>query len=477
MSHADRRENLKGTLKALDGALRGFRKKWSELADGMGAGQAETHQQTIDDVLKKVGDFLGEIEQASGARLSQFAEELRRPLAQFLREWLPVKKILIAVHGIGDQFNFATIQSVAHRVCDYVGQPAAMPLGRFHGTIATVTRAYLPDPDRDPQVNCGFAEIYWADVPRKSAAEKYILEEPKSWARTLVERLELRAQRENWRYAHADKEQARHDTELVQQVLEEMIQAVVAVDRLPFLAGSAGFNLKKLLIDYLNDVQVVTEFDNYRKELLDIFRAVVETAYNFFPEADLYFIAHSEGTVITFMGLLKGLSRNAEWAKNVKGLMTIGSPLNKHIRLWPELFSEFVAPDKPPDGMQPIQWRNYYDYSDPVAYNLNATRRWMKQSRWMPFFDFKGATRRPVEPRKGPPRRLPSRHEARRPTSSAVTSGSRAISFPARPITTTGGIRTSSATSSRPSWTRPGSSCRLRPRRGSAPPGPSGSRG
>ena len=109
-------------------------------------------------------------------------------------------------------------RSVAHRVCDYVGQPAAMPLGRFHGTIATVTRAYLPDPDRDPHVNCGFAEIYWADVPRKPAAEKYILEEPTNWARTLVERLELRAQHEHWKYTHADKEQARHDTELVQQV-------------------------------------------------------------------------------------------------------------------------------------------------------------------------------------------------------------------------------------------------------------------
>ena len=127
-------------------------------------------------------------------------------------------------------------------------------------------------------------------------------------ARTLVERLELRAQHEHWKYTHADKEQARHDTELVQQVLDEMIQAVVVVDRVPFLAGRAGFNLKKPLIDYLNDVQVVTEFDNYREELLNIFRRVVETTNEFFPEADLYIIAHSEGTVITFMGLLKGLS-------------------------------------------------------------------------------------------------------------------------------------------------------------------------
>jgi hypothetical protein len=384
--------SLKRTLKALEDALRGLRTTWSELVDETGTGLPGTHERTIEDVLSKVEEFLVEIERPPpGAPPIHFVEELRSPLAQFLREWFPVKKILIAVHGIGDQFNFATIQSVAHRVCEYVGQPAAMPLGRFHGNIATITRAYLPDPDRDPHVNCGFAEIYWADVPRKPAVEKYILEEPKNWARTLVERLELRAQHDKWKYTHADTERARHDTELVQHVLDEMIQAVVVVDRLPFLAGSAGFNLKKLLIDYLNDVQVVTEFDKYRQQLLDIFRTVVETTNKFFPEADLYFIAHSEGTVISFIGLLKGLSSNAEWAKKVKGLMTIGSPLNKHVRLWPELFSEYLAPDQLPDGMEPIKWRNYYDYGDPIAYNLRSTRRWMADHGWMPFFNFKDA--------------------------------------------------------------------------------------
>ena len=204
-----------------------------------------------------------------------------------------------------------------------------------------------------------------------------------------------------------------------------------------FLAGRAGFNLKKLLIDYLNDVQVVTEFDNYREELLDIFRRVVETTYEFFPEADLYIIAHSEGTVITFMGLSRAIEqRGVDQA--VKGLMTIGSPLNKHVWLWPELFSEFVAPDKLPDGMQPIQWRNYYDYGDPVAYNLRSTRRWMAHHRWTPFFNFKDPQDKQSST-KTIPVHLAVKLVARRPTSSAVTSGSRVISSPVRPITTTGG--------------------------------------
>ena len=387
--------------KPLKAALRGFRKKWSELADGTGSGQPDMHQQTIEDVLKKVGEFLGEFDQAPVARLSHFAEELRGPLAQFLREWFPVKKILIAVHGIGDQFNFATIQSVAYRVCDYVGQPAAMPLGRFHGNIATVTRAYLPDPDRDP--------------PRRTAGS------PRSTGPTCPASPRLRSTfwksrrigrgpwLNVWNFALSTttrntprRTRSRHATtpNWSSKCLDEMIQAVVVVDRLPFLAGSAGFNLKKLLIDYLNDVQVVTEFDNYREELLDIFRSGSRDDVRILPGGRTLLHRHSEGTVITFMGLLKGLSSNAEWAKKVKGLMTIGSPLNKHVRLWPELFSEFVAPDNLPDGMQPIQWRNYYDYGDPIAYNLRSTRRWMTHHRWMPFFNFKDPQDEPVEQRK-----------------------------------------------------------------------------
>ena len=55
----------------------------------------------------------------------------------------------------------------------------------------------------------------------------------------------------------------------------------------------------------------------------------------------IHIVAHSEGTVVTFLGLLNGLRQPEEfpWVKHVRGLMTIGSPLNKHIILWPELWA------------------------------------------------------------------------------------------------------------------------------------------
>ena len=42
-------------------------------------------------------------------------------------------RIFVAVHGIGDQFQFETIQLVANRLGKYLSMmPAPIPLGSFH---------------------------------------------------------------------------------------------------------------------------------------------------------------------------------------------------------------------------------------------------------------------------------------------------------------------------------------------------------
>ncbi len=415
-------EERRGVLKRV---LADLKKALSELkleiaktppqAPGAAAAQ-EPLGSTSEDAWAIIDRLLGEADAADGPHLEQMPEQAREPVARLINEWCPVPKIFVAVHGIGDQFQNETVQSVAFRVCDYLGQPAALPLGRFHGPGATVTGAFLPDPDRDPPIECGFAEIYWANVPRIPAADRHILEEPKKWARTLVARMRLRDPNrakpprprgpvpiatqdpaaEKKQAARrvgemAESEEGREDDKRLEQLLEEVIQGVVVADRLVYLAEKAGlfkFELKKLLDDYLNDVQVVTEFEDYRNQLLDIFNEVLEKIHRYFYKSEIYIVAHSEGTVVTFMGLLKGLSERAEWATMVGGLMTIGSPLNKHIRFWPELFDQFNAKKAiPPD--RPIPWKNYYDHGDPIGYNLQPTRDWMVRSEWDQFFVFR----------------------------------------------------------------------------------------
>ncbi len=316
-------------------------------------------------------------------------------LSRLIDEWSPIRKIFVAVHGIGDQFQSETVQTVAYRVCDYVGVPTALPLGRFHGPGGTVTKVFVPDPDRDPPVNCGFAEIYWANVPRVPAADAHILEDPKKWAKSLVERLRLRERQVRMEAGGAapapEDGPTKEDDERLKQLIEEMIQGVVVADRLVFLADRAGlfqFNLKKLLNDYLNDVQVVTEFEDYRRQLLEIFDDVLTKVNRYFRSSELYIVAHSEGTVVSFMGLLKGLSERRPWSKMVRGYMTIGSPLNKHVVFWPELFDRYEAALADPAN-PPIPWKNYFDYGDPIGFNLQMTRDWMKDEGWDRFFTFR----------------------------------------------------------------------------------------
>jgi hypothetical protein len=211
--------------------------------------------------------------------------------------------------------------------------------------------------------------------------------EPRKWARTLVERLRLKALADG-----PVRRRERAGDERVEEVLDEMIQGVTVADRIASVAARAGlfqFNLKKLLDDFLNDVQVVTEFEDYREQLLAIFDGVLGRIHTYFPASEMYIVAHSEGTVVSFMGLLMGLSRRRRWAEMVRGYMTIGSPLNKHVFFWPELFDQFEAESANPALEQrPIPWKNYYDYGDPIAFDLGPTREWLRERGWDLYFRF-----------------------------------------------------------------------------------------
>jgi hypothetical protein len=397
----ERLGRLERALPSLSDCLTRLSQRLGQLPDGPVSGlsgRTPDRQELIDltnaarDQIEKMSRALGGLLRdapspaAASEAIDRNVREVRGPIIEIVNRWLPIPKIFVAVHGIGDQFQNETVQTVAFRVCDYLGQPAAIPLGRFHSPGARVG-VYLPEPGRDPDLDCGFAEIYWADVPRVPAAEKYVLEEPRKWARSLVERLRLQGL--------ADGPLRRRDRtsdERVEELLDEMIQGVTVADRIASLAAKAGlfqFNLKKLLDDFLNDVQVVTEFEDYREQLLEIFALVMERISTYFPASEVYIVAHSEGTVVSFMGLLMGLYQRSRWAEMVRGYMTIGSPLNKHVFFWPELFDQFkVEAANPALTEQPIPWKNYYDYGDPIAFDLGPTRKWLCDRGWAPYFQF-----------------------------------------------------------------------------------------
>jgi len=227
--------------------------------------------------------------------------------------------------------------------------------------------------------------------------DAHTLEEAKAWARTIVERLRLRwheeeEKKKKWRTEKTDPACHDKDFQLTQQVLGEMIQTIAVVERLCFLADKAGlftFDLRKLLDDYLGDVQIVAEFKDYRDQILKTFIKLMEDVAKAFPKADIYIVSHSEGTVVALLGLLQGFRDPTlpSWPRKVRGLMTLGSPIDKHLALWPELF------DKTPPSEDPqkrIEWRNYYDLGDPVGFNLDSIREWIEVHRWQGVFNFDG---------------------------------------------------------------------------------------
>jgi hypothetical protein len=307
------------------------------------------------------------------------------------------KKFVIAVHGIGDQVQYDTVKTVTNQFCRYFNIPSAIPLGQIHSALQDPAPGdplhqhgiyMLPNKNNGkdhPKV--GFAEVYWADIPREVVKNGYILEETKRWSRTIAERVRTCKDGKEVRL-----ESSTYET--IKRVLSEMIQTVNVLEWLTFLAEKAGFfkfRLKKLLNDYAGDVQIVTEYEVYRDKILAKFDEAMARAHLADGQAELYIVAHSEGSVVAFLGLLNAIRNKRDpayaWLEQVRGFMTIGSPLEKHLVLWRDLMEEYAGgPDGGPGSGNKITWCNYYDHGDPVGSKLDGVWTWLKE-RGIEWFD------------------------------------------------------------------------------------------
>lgn len=310
-----------------------------------------------------------------------------------------IKKIVIAIHGIGDQYHNETVRSVVSIFGRCFEQVTAVPLGGFYSADGTIRTFQLTAPPKVkfPMSDIGFVEAYWANIPRRVQRHGYTIEETKAWARTVVERVQ--AQYEDELHERLALNPADYLSAIA--VLEEMIDAIGVLGNLFFLAEKAGFvkfELDNMLTAFVGDVQIVADFANYRdrirRQVWDIFEKVHHTN----EKAELYIVAHSEGTVVALVAILKALSKpnsnpaappnRPDWINQVRGLMTIGSPIDKHLILWRKMWDDLKAPDTEKLLPKPIQWRNYYDYADPVGFNLDTARDWLKDHDWDKFFEF-----------------------------------------------------------------------------------------
>ena len=325
------------------------------------------------------------------------------------------KDIFVAVHGIGAQSRFATVRSVAARLATskaLLGSCQSslvveQPLGFFHSDVRNLTSITLVDDEASLKgadlASIGFSEVFWADIPQEVVKEGRTLEETKAWARTVMARANAlcanaKATGKTWIVPP--------DFSLAGEVLDEIIDTVYVLENLFFLADKAGlfkFDLRRVLEEYLGDVQLVAEFTYYRTDIVGRFHQAMSSIYaqqleRGNPDVRIHIVAHSEGTVVSFLGLLHAMSGQQlspadpgrglearmdsapipDWLKHVAGFMTIGSPIDKHILLWRRLWND-LQPRQANEifRRQPIRWRNYYDYGDPVGFKLDSARLWL----------------------------------------------------------------------------------------------------
>ena len=317
-------------------------------------------------------------------------------------------KIVVAIHGIGSQLRSDTIRSVARRFGDRSSPPLpVMPLGYFNiGSTASVRVSRLDADPNDPLARIGFAEIFWADIPEQVVKANDTLEETRAWGRTVVSRAEG-----EYRKNVPDGYLKPQDFQLGIGVIDEIVETIGVLDNLLLIFAKMGlfkFELAPLLRDYVGDVQLVTDFPFYRKKIVYRFHSalaqILATFNKLYPghSPEIYIVAHSEGTVISFIGLLEALSGRSvtdpddtsanpaavddSWIRCVRGYMTIGSPIDKHIVLWPALWTDLDLRSElegssvvfgPPGAErlrlgQQIKWRNYYDYGDPIGFQLDT---------------------------------------------------------------------------------------------------------
>lgn len=356
------------------------------------------------------------------ATLSSEPVQAAAPGTQSVRPPGPMMdKIVIAIHGIGSQRRSDTIRAVAQRFGSRSRPPVpVMPLGFFQiGKVGEVHVSRLDTYAGDPLSRIGFAEVFWADIPRKVAKEEDTLEESKAWGASVVSRA---------RAAYLRKVPnpllKAEDFALAGGVVEEIVEAVGVMENLFVVAEKAGvfkFDLGPLLRDYLGDVQIVAEFKLYRDEIVYRFhRAMTQIVQRFqqaYPDTtpEIYIVAHSEGTVVSFLGLLQALSCanvsdpddeqatpiSTDWIQYVRGLMTIGSPIDKHIVLWPNLWTDWQVQSHEDDNgaivllgadgkerlrlKQRIKWRNYYDFGDPIGFKLETAVEYLKSKKCATF--------------------------------------------------------------------------------------------
>lgn len=310
------------------------------------------------------------------------------------------KKLILTVHGIGEQQPFETLRLVTNqftRMQSNSELKTTVSLGYFHTNKAPKKDSldfkdyrvihHLPHLFTNVSESTsplGFSECYWGDIPR-NYVEPY-LDSTDNWIKALVGRVKMFSKYDNFRIKAAKERNIQITNYLsastiqsYSKTLDKLRRLIRHVTRLlPML--KIDFNLKKLINNYLGDVQFYAEYQSMRENILNRFSehmdCVHKEAYKDDKNYEIHVIAHSLGSVVSFHGLLRAIAQNNEtWLNHVKSFTTIGSPIDKFLFLFPNIMKEDeIKANQSSPRTHKIAWHNYSDVNDPVSAPLDDAR-------------------------------------------------------------------------------------------------------
>jgi hypothetical protein len=287
-----------------------------------------------------------------------------------------VYKHLVIVHGIGDQVPNETSLNFMNQFLRSLPQGDGFRL-EVDNLIETVEKPRTEESPRrfDPSFAVftnekkktrfiiGFSEVYWQDITGRYL--KRFKQAPPipifTWAHSI-----------NTRLPHENKQEFFR----ARTAIDNLEKVLILVDKSALLFRESG-QFMRILNRFLGDVEMYVESREIKQEVDERFKAVLQRVPDMAKqhghmEPEIYVIAHSEGTIVSYSSLVAAACAKATWFPFVKGLVTLGSPLDKHYTIWKKRFTlqNYGGPALSEDSK--IRWYNYWDISDPVGYGLNV---------------------------------------------------------------------------------------------------------
>ena len=308
------------------------------------------------------------------------------------------KKIILTVHGIGEQKPYETLRMVTNqftRIESGAKYKSTVSLGYFHtnekhlgnslnldDNLNIHTLPHLKGSVNGPANSLGFSECYWGDIPN-DYVDTY-LDSADNWIKALVGRVKRFSTVKNFRIRAANANNKKIINNLNSKNIAEYSETLDMLRRLirhtfrmiPLF--KVNFNFKRIVNNFLGDVQFYAEYQTMREKILKRFHDRMEGIHEEMKGEDyeVHIIAHSLGTVISFHGLLRAISSgNNTWLNHVDSFTTIGSPIDKFLFLFPNIMKKDEETANTLKARENrIRWYNYSDVNDPVAAPLNDAR-------------------------------------------------------------------------------------------------------